>query len=86
VPQLNITLGTRYFASLLQRYRGNVPLALAAYNAGTGRADRWQKQWPGLPMDEFVEHIPFRETRFYVKLVLRNLLNYERLYKVVSDG
>jgi soluble lytic murein transglycosylase len=85
-PRLNITLGTQYFASMLQRYHGNIFLALAAYNAGPGRVGRWQKQWPDLPMDEFVEHIPFRETRLYVKLVLRNLQNYERLYKALSDG
>jgi soluble lytic murein transglycosylase len=86
VPTLNIALGTHYFASLLQRYQGNVVLALAAYNAGPGRADRWHKQWQHLPMDEFVEQLPWRETRLYVKLVLRNLRNYERLYKALQDS
>lgn len=86
IPTVNITLGTQYFAHLWQRYQGNAFLALAAYNAGPGRVDGWRKQWPQLPMDEFVEQIPFRETRFYVKLVLRNLRNYERLYATLSDG
>jgi soluble lytic murein transglycosylase len=85
-PQHNIMLGTRYFASMLKRYEGNVVLALAAYNAGPGRADRWFKEWPTIPQDEFIERIPFQETRLYVKLVLRNLLNYERLYKALSDS
>jgi soluble lytic murein transglycosylase len=85
-PQANITLGTRYFATQLQRYQGNRILALAAYNAGPNRVDRWRQRWPHLPMDEFVEHIPFAETRFYVKLVLRNLMIYERLYKPLSDS
>jgi soluble lytic murein transglycosylase-like protein len=85
-PGLNITLGTHYFAGLWQRYQGNMVLALAAYNAGPGRAERWRQQWQHLPLDEFVEWLPFRETRLYVKLVLRNLVNYERLYKAVQSG
>jgi soluble lytic murein transglycosylase len=85
-PGLNITLGTHYFAGLLQRYQGNMVLALAAYNAGPSRAGRWHQQWQHLPPDEFVELLPFRETRLYVKLVLRNLVNYERLYKAVPGG
>jgi soluble lytic murein transglycosylase len=85
-PQLNIRLGTHYFASMLKRYEGDVVLALAAYNAGPGRADRWQKEYPTTPQDEFIECLPFQETRLYVKLVLRNLLNYERLYKALSDS
>ena len=85
-PALNIALGTHYFASLLQRYHSNVVLALAAYNAGPGRVDRWHKQWQHLPVDEFIEQIPWRETRLYVKLVLRNLQNYERLYKALQDS
>jgi soluble lytic murein transglycosylase len=82
-PQLNIRLGTHYFASMLQRYQGDIVLALAAYNAGPGRADRWRKEWPNLPQDEFIERIPFNETRLYVKLILRNMMNYERLYTAV---
>jgi soluble lytic murein transglycosylase len=85
-PQANITLGTRYFATQLQRYRGNRILALAAYNAGPHRVDRWQQRWLHLPMDEFVEQIPFAETRWYVKLVLRNLMIYERLYTPLPDS
>jgi soluble lytic murein transglycosylase-like protein len=85
-PQLNIMFGTHYFASMLQRYAGNMVLALAAYNAGPGRADRWAKEWPNTPQDEFIEHIPFNETRLYVKLVMRNMMHYERLYKALSDS
>lgn len=80
-PQLSVLLGTTYFAGLLQRYQGNVVLALAGYNAGPGRASRWREQWPGIPMDEFTERIPIDETRAYVKLILRNVMLYERLYK-----
>jgi soluble lytic murein transglycosylase-like protein len=80
-PQLSITLGTHYFAGLMQRYQGNVVLALAGYNAGPARASRWREQWSGVPTDEFIERIPLDETRNYVKLILRNLMMYERLYK-----
>jgi soluble lytic murein transglycosylase len=82
-PQLSITLGTHYFAGLMQRYQGNVVLALAGYNAGPGRAARWREQWAGVPTDEFIERIPLDETRTYVKLILRNLMLYERLYKAL---
>jgi soluble lytic murein transglycosylase-like protein len=80
-PQLSMTLGTHYFAGLMQRYQGNVVLALAGYNAGPTRAARWREQWPGVPTDEFIERSPLDETRNYVKLILRNLMIYERLYK-----
>jgi soluble lytic murein transglycosylase len=80
-PQLSVLLGTTYFAGLWQRYQGNTVLALAGYNAGPSRASRWREQWPGIPMDEFTERIPLDETRNYVKLILRNLMIYERLYK-----
>ena len=80
-PQLSITLGTHYFAGLMQRYQGNVALALTGYNAGPARALRWREQWPGVPTDEFIERIPLDETRNYVKLILRSLMMYERLYK-----
>jgi len=79
-PAINIALGTRYLADLLTRYQGNMVLALAAYNAGPGNVTRWLTQWPNLSMEEWIEHIPFDETRAYVKLVLRNLAVYERLY------
>jgi len=84
-PQLSIALGTHYFAGLMQRYQGNVVLALTGYNAGPARASRWREQWSGVPTDEFIERIPLDETRNYVKLILRNLMIYERLYKVAQS-
>ena len=73
--ETNIALGTRYLASLLQQY-GKSELALAAYNAGDSRVDRWLKEWGNLDMAEFVEQIPFSETRAYVKQVLNNRVRY----------
>jgi soluble lytic murein transglycosylase len=74
----NITLGTRYLASLLRHY-GKAELALAAYNAGERRVDRWLREYGGEDMAEFVEQIPFSETRGYVKQVLSNWDHYDRL-------
>jgi soluble lytic murein transglycosylase len=71
----NITLGVKYLASLLQQY-GREELALAAYNAGDSRVDRWLKEFGGMDKAEFVEQIPFSETRGYVKQVLSNKSHY----------
>ena len=76
--ETNIILGTRYFAFFLQQY-GKPELALAAYNAGDSRVKRWLKEWGDLDMAEFVEQIPFAETRGYVKQVLSNRARYDVL-------
>lgn len=75
----NIALGTRYFAERLRKYGGSVELALAAYNAGDARVDRWLKEFGNADMAEFVERIPFSETRGYVKQVLTNRVHYQLL-------
>lgn len=85
-PQANIQLGTHYFSHQLQQFDRNLVFALAAYNAGPHRVAEWRQRWPDLPMDEFIEQIPFKETRLYVKLILRNLLIYEHLYHPVPDA
>ena len=85
-PQANIQLGTSYFSHQLQQFDRNPVFALAAYNAGPHRVEEWRQRWPDLPMDEFIEQIPFTETRLYVKLILRNLLIYEYLYHPVPDA
>jgi soluble lytic murein transglycosylase len=68
-PDTNLRLGGQYLADLLQRYNGNRVLALAAYNAGPHRVDRWLDERE-LPFDVFIESIPFYETREYVQAVL----------------
>jgi soluble lytic murein transglycosylase len=79
-PATNITLGTRYLRQLLDRYHGNLPKALAAYNGGEEAVAKWERRDPGLETDEFVETISYRETRNYVKQVLGNYRRYRRLY------
>ena len=75
-PAVNIPLGSHHIAWLLRRYDQSLPLAAAAYNAGEHRADRWAKELAGAPMDVWIESIPFRETRNYVKNVLAFALVY----------
>lgn len=81
-PDLNIRLGARHLKDLLSIYDSNIPLTAAAYNAGSGNVKRWQKGLGALPQDEFIESIPFRETREYVKKVMSAMELYERLYRV----
>ena len=83
---INVQLGTAYFDSLLKRYNGNRVLATAAYNAGPNRVDRWQgskdgRAEQGLTMDSWVEAIPYKETRRYVK----NVLVYNVIYQHILD-
>ena len=80
VPELNINLGAQYLARLGQKFKGQLPLVAAAYNAGPHRVEGWLVNFGHLEMDEFVEHIPFMETRNYVKKVVRNYTFYRRLY------
>jgi soluble lytic murein transglycosylase len=84
-PETNIALGTRYLASLLRQYDGKVELALAAYNAGDNRVDRWLQEFGDVDMAEFVERIPFSETRNYVKQVMSNRAHYH-LRTVPNSG
>ncbi|MBV9759299.1 MAG: transglycosylase SLT domain-containing protein [Acidobacteriaceae bacterium] len=80
VPGRNIQLGTYYFRSSLNSYAGQVELALASYNAGPGRANVWRTWGPFREQAEFVETVPFHETRGYIQIVLRNADVYRRLY------
>jgi soluble lytic murein transglycosylase len=79
-PELNIQLGTRYLASLLRRFGGNVEKAVAAYNAGGGRIEEWAARSSSDEPAEFVENIPLRQTREFVYIVLRNYRFYRDLY------
>ena len=83
-PATNVTLGTAYLRELLDRFAGNLPRALAAYNAGEAAVDKWQRRYPDLEDDEFVESISYRETRGYVKRVLANRRMYGALYSAPS--
>jgi soluble lytic murein transglycosylase len=79
-PDLNLNLGIHHLKELLQFYPNDPIKAIAAYNAGRSAVARWEKQIRTDDPEEFIERIPYSETRLYVKLVLRNRLNYQRLY------
>jgi soluble lytic murein transglycosylase len=78
-PATSIRIGAAYLGDLLVRFGGSAALALAAYNAGENAVGRWRAAEPGLPLDEFVEEIPYGETRGYVKRVLRSYASYRLL-------
>jgi len=77
-PEINIRLGTAYFAAMLKQHV-RPELALAAYNAGGARVARWRKEFADEDMAGFVEQIPFAETRNYVKTVIGNAVHYRRM-------
>jgi soluble lytic murein transglycosylase len=76
----NVQLGTFYFHDLLNSFGGQVELALASYNAGPGRANLWKSWGPYREQPEFIEAVPFHQTRGYIQIVLRNSDVYKRLY------
>jgi len=79
-PQANITLGTWYLASLLKEFNGQIPLALAAYNAGPFHVKQWVKRSGEIDLEEFIDQIPFTQTRVYVKKILAYYYIYHLLY------
>jgi soluble lytic murein transglycosylase len=79
-PEDNVKLGTWYLDYTHREYNNNSMLAVASYNAGPGNVAKWVKQQGLGDADEFVEKIPFPETRGYVESVFGNYWNYLRLY------
>jgi soluble lytic murein transglycosylase len=79
-PSVNVQMGTRYFRGLLDSQEGTPQYALAAYNAGPDRVAEWRAKDQYRDVNEFVESIPFTETREYVQAVMRNATVYRRLY------
>lgn len=84
-PAANIKLGTRYLATMLDEFKGNWTLALAAYNAGPHHVRRWLETRGYRSDDEFIEEIPFLETRQYVKRVLGSYYRYRAQYGALEQ-
>lgn len=84
-PDTNIKLGVRYLHQLLDKFGGVPEYALAAYNAGDNRVTDWEAAGPYSGMDEFVESIPFTQTREYVQAILRNIETYRAIDAVASS-
>ena len=79
-PLSNLQIGTRYMEYLQERFEGNMFLAVAGYNAGEGNVEKWLRNRGNKPTDEYIEDIPYRETRGYVKRVLGTYQVYRTVY------
>lgn len=75
-PPHNLSLGAAYLHEMMDKFDSQVPLAVAAYNAGPDAISRWRTALKDTPLDVFVELIPFGETRGYVERVMANLAHY----------
>jgi soluble lytic murein transglycosylase len=71
-PEINLRIGTRFMHELFERYKDNPALVPSAYNAGPGATDRWLRERPNLALDEWIETIPYTETRRYTRRVLQS--------------
>ena len=80
-PETNIRLGTRYLREMLDQVGGVPEYAMAAYNAGESRVQDWEAAGPYGGIDEFVESIPFTQTRDYVEGIRRN----EEIYRAIDE-
>jgi tetratricopeptide (TPR) repeat protein len=78
-PETNVTLGVHHLWRMMELYKSPV-FALASYNAGPAPTDRWRKTIATDDWLTFIERIPYKETRAYVKLILRNYFYYKRWY------
>lgn len=85
-PEVNVRWGTLYLRRLLDKYDDRIYLALAAYNAGDHRVDRWLRQFGTTSEERFIEMIPFSETRNYVKNILRNRFYYAFYHSGAFNG
>ncbi len=78
-PAVNIALGTHYLGGLRARF-ADPRLVAAGYNAGPRRVERWRRESQTVDLEEFVDRIPFEETRAFVKRVYTSWHHYRRLY------
>jgi soluble lytic murein transglycosylase len=79
-PEVNIPLGARYLANVKEKCECHWALVPAGYNAGGGALNKWIKERGDLPLDLFVETIPYEEARWYLKRVNSSWITYRTLY------
>ena len=84
-PETNIRAGAKLIASLLEENGGHVHQALGAYNAGPRRMSVWLERYPTIDAMLFIDLIPYKETRAYVGLILRNYYWYHRIYSPADN-
>jgi len=80
-PSKNLTLGSAYFRHIKKKLYNSSLYAVVAYNCGPGAVERWLSASPHQDVDQFVENIPYSQTRDYVKKVYTSYWNYKRIYK-----
>lgn len=85
-PATNLKIGARYLDAMHKEMGGSPYLALASYNAGAGRQRQWLGEWGNVPTDEYVERIPYRETRNYVKRVMGTFQTMRWFYDTEDPG
>lgn len=90
-PNYNVSLGSAYYARLLNTWGGNHVLAVASYNAGAGNVRKWVRAYgdprqPGADVVRWIERIPFTETRGYIQRVLENSVVYDKLNPQMASG
>jgi soluble lytic murein transglycosylase len=83
-PSYNVMIGSAYFQHLLDVWNGSVPLAVASYNAGIGNVSKWIRAYGDprtgqVDMVDWIEAIPFSETRGYVQRVIENTVVYDTM-------
>lgn len=79
-PEVNIMLGIKHFADLLQKYDNNEKMAIIAYNAGMGNVDNWIGNGIIDENGTNLENVPYKETNMYLRKVLKNYEIYSKLY------
>jgi len=80
-PSKNLKLGSAYFRHIKKKLYNNSLYAVAAYNGGPGAVEKWLSKIPHDDIDQFVENIPYNQTRDYVKKVYTAYWNYKRIYR-----
>lgn len=81
IPNINIRLGAHYLGKLSKEFGDELAYVASGYNAGPHRIRKWLAETDNLPLDEFVETIPFTETRNYVKRVFMTYTLYKSIYE-----
>jgi len=84
-PEVNINLGCWYINYLKERFLNDPILIISGYNAGPGTTSKWLKQYNRSDLDNFVENIPYSETREHIKKVMKSYQMYKRLAQVLSE-
>jgi soluble lytic murein transglycosylase len=83
-PARSIRMGAYYMMRMIERSEGNLVFALGSYNGGPGNMAKWRRAYPASDLDAFIDAVPFRETRGYIRKVLGNYAAYRSLYPAWS--